>query len=394
MSINDDEMIINSYEGELLNLPNTIKTLIIEYSDINIIIYPPELESLYIVGSKIKLNDLPESLNLLSIVKYDDTIDIYHNKLQELYLIEIIDVGIINCPSLKKISLESYDDYCDNILNNLSNSVEIIELNGDFIKLNNLPSNLKIFRLEENNDHNGIIYFPISIKEIDLNDEVQILNISNCINLKKFKYNFCNYTLFNELPDSVEELILDNSYLPKMMNAIIPKNLKYFSYNHTIYYMSLYHNCNHNLNNILDNVKILDVGPNYNQPLNLPDNINELRINSNYNHFESIVDSNLHSLVINNYTNDTNTKNIIFPKKLIKLDIDINFNFELLPNTIEELIIRDMQSFIFIPKIIKPNLKNITFINMLHGYVDNHFYNINIIDSIDFYKINNKKRTR
>lgn len=392
-SVNNDQFTVNNFKGNLLNLSNTIKELTIEYSDIDEIIFPPLLQKLYIISSKIKLDNLPNNLITLNIVDYNDQISICHDNLEELDFTEINDITILSCPKLKKIKLE-HDTYCDKILNNLPNNVEIIELHGDFLNLNNLPSKLKIFRLYEMSYGNkATVKFPISIVEIELNEEINILNLSECINLKIFEYNFCNQQTFKQLPDSVEQLILDNSYLSKLINIKFPKNIKIFGFNYTIYYLSLDHTYNYSLNNLLNNVKHLNIGPNYYQPLFLPDNVSDLTLSPKYPFFESIFNSNLQNLIINNYGYyDDNHLISMFPNKLIKFDTDTDFNFELLPDTIEEIIVRDIKHFILNTHILKPNLKKITFINIFEGHINYNFNNIECIDCIDFNVIPYKKQ--
>ncbi len=160
-------------------------------------------------------------------------------------------------------------------INNIPKHVEHILLGNNFIsKLDNLPNNIKKITFLDKCEYNySLDNLPDSINYIKFgfqtNYNLPLDNLPNNLKHLSLPSNYNHY--LNKLPDSIEELILNENYnLP--INKY-PKNLK------KIYFGNKY---NHELINFPNRIEYLRLGQDYNYSFNIiPFTVKELILNCN-----------------------------------------------------------------------------------------------------------------
>jgi hypothetical protein len=207
---------IDTYNGDLTNLPNSIKELHIFDSKIKKIIYPPNLKKLYITGFTYNLFcDFPLSLNILSL-SFIEKLD--NNSIIELpYL-----------PKLKKLYIDA--DRSDLYISKLSNNLTYIRLSNYKYNILVFPLNLLKLELKFCN-YNLLNKIPLSLTKLDLTIYSKpniIITFPYLPNLKHLSINiyfdYNDYLIINKLSDKLLYLDLHGK-IYNSTNIIFPSNL-------------------------------------------------------------------------------------------------------------------------------------------------------------------------
>ena len=177
--------------------------------------------------------------------------------------------------------------------------LKINDYEYDFPKF---PEGFKTLIFDEKAKFNSILNLPESTERLELpnNYKVSIRNLPNSI-----KYLRIGFNKYDEIPNSVTHLKLNNWSSCFQSNPIIPKN-------------------------ILNNLLFLNLGENYNHPLDdLPDSLEELITNRNYgfNNKEKkmVISNKLPNNLKRIYIND-DFNSISIPEYIIKVYIHDNFH--------------------------------------------------------------------
>jgi hypothetical protein len=428
-----NHIICNIQNEDVTNLNNNIEKLTIKKCIINKIYFPPNLKELKISDSEIKHCEFP--LNLISLDIRDSNIANIDGITDKLEFMELENVTIktINhkhyLPTLVlNFNIKVENIYFDSIGNvqlnglNYNNQDEDIDLNflpnntkelyinnTDLSMDSNIPDKLEKLKIEHDQfEYMTFNSLPISLVEID-SIPLVIYDFKKLINLKIYTTLYGTSDILKNLPDGLETLNLSNdmgsSGIYKFYDVSFPNSLKTIEYPYNNdhecdYPIEIFLNINYNndLSNFLNNVVSLHLGKNYNQEFNyvLPNSLTELSVSCSYKYFNSIVDSNIQHLIINKSSEDIvnfSVENIIYPKKLKKITSSVYIDFDMLPDSIETIIIENVfgdYHFKLTKQLI--NLRKIKFINSV-GFKFNterinipflHNKNIKLINCINY----------
>jgi hypothetical protein len=350
--LNDLKMYFSQYKYHLDNLPNTLESLFIccDRNNKNItndgfivdIILPESLKTLKIISDLLKFNvgELPENLeilvfvsNRLNIIKTNNIVwDNLPTKLLELHInLDYFDEPLNNLPTgLKKLyicsnlfnkpvdmlpeSLQVLDIKCDSFNKNISNLPnELEELNIISLAFNqslgNLPSELKNLKLYLRYCNYNLENIPNKLKNLYCKTDGDELHIK--------KTNISN--LLNNLPNNLDNLVLDNYILP--LNYISDElrylyilyddhTLNNYIYNYLQNNYKLYKNLKHlgllfdyyiELPDLPNGLEILILKNNYYDfPItNIPISINTLQLHTpKFSHELALIDTNIEYLYL------------------------------------------------------------------------------------------------
>jgi hypothetical protein len=211
------------------DLKNCEKIVYNGYFYENSFLLPENLKSITLLaGSNCKFEKknivfvVPKGLNKLFSCMYKSTKCIYNNESN----IVINKLLIINTTIDNKTQSEFFHDYDFLIMR------KFIRSNIKHIDFNNLPYTLKILHIHDKINQD-ILSLPNSIEELKINHYDKNLLENLPCTLKKIHLDFCiymeNINLFAYLPNSLEEIILDNVFIPnhvKIFDIKLPICLK------------------------------------------------------------------------------------------------------------------------------------------------------------------------
>lgn len=222
----------NNFNGKLDALPKKLKVLKLgDKFNKNIDILPIKLEELYLGNNFTEHIDfLPKKLKILHINsdKFNKSIDNLPKELEELVMIaRKFNQNVNNIPkSITKLLMDGFEmtspipflpklkeitvahSYNENIY--IVPTLQKIELGKKFNRdiLKKLPESLESIVFDKYSDYNYKIEYPLRLKVLKLG---RIYNHD-----------------INELPDTVEELVIRNNYKYPILK--LPKNLKHFEF--------------------------------------------------------------------------------------------------------------------------------------------------------------------
>ncbi|ULY68434.1 FNIP repeat protein [Chlorella virus XW01] len=311
-------------------------------NNLNLDNLPIELEYLSIFNLDVKLDNLPNKLKTLEINNINSNIDNLPCSLETLYLDYCVNMKLDNLPvNLKKLVIGGE---FKNTLDNLPLNMKFLDIKGILDKSINMLPNLEELSIKLLDEKVEINYLPSSLKKLVIN-----IFVSN------YKFDFEKYKLEN-----LEVLQLSGTCLLKINN--LPKNLK-----HLILYSTegiILEDIPENVKQLYINSRIININDFMDK---IPINIEELYLPYN---FDKELDNKLDNLKILvfrvGFNNNVNFSELFSNLILLNLGNSFNKNIDNLPDTIEDLNVGKK----FNLKINKypQNLKRIS-INKFHKYI-------------------------
>jgi hypothetical protein len=416
----EDVMVNDNFD--LNNLPHGIEIIDANYSAHELVNLPNTLVHLSIDRYLLNFDNLPDGLKYLSINKnFNRTVQNLPDSLKYLNLGESFNKDVNNLPA--NLTTLILGNKFNKAINNLPIGLKKLVIGSSFKKqIQNLPQLLEHLEINSDNRTNGYFddfdiaydnkviinnlpdslktlistskYFAINFGEIPQN--LKKLHVRNCYLPVNFKYvkieplqPIYPVQLLQNLPESIEELILDNPFfvtkdLIDELRFVDYKFIKEAGQDYKEYKDYEYHKDNEN--NDEDNEED-DDNHDIDEEVG-DDNLKEIydidfddiddKIFADF----TILNPNIKSLTLINVLLECKFSNNI--KRLTLIDSFINMNFETLPDSIEYLELESKEyglnagiSISKLPANLKEFISNFKIIN--HNEIEQKYPNLRII---------------